>query len=114
MCAAPAFFLTGWFPMLAFTLLSLSLWGLAMGIAGANLMPIICLIVDSRYRATALGVSNLCAAVSGGLAIYGFGALRDAKIGINLMLTFAGFGAAFCALSLWLVIVGLNRAGRKN
>ena len=113
-CAVPAFFLTGWFPMMALTLMSLSLWGLAMGIMGANLMPVICMTVDSRYRATAMGMSNLCAAVSGGLAIYGFGALRDAKIGINLMLTFAGFGAAFCALSLWLVIVGLNRAGRKN
>ena len=114
MCAAPAFFLTGWFPMLAFTLLSLSLWGLAMGIAGANLMPIICLVVDSRYRATAMGVSNLCAAVSGGLAVYGVGALRDAKIGVNLILTFAGFGAVLCALSLWLVNVGLNMAEKKK
>jgi len=110
MGAAPAFFLTGWFPMLGFTLLSLSLWGLAMGIAGANLMPIICLIVDSRYRATALGISNLCAAVSGGLAIYGVGALRDAKMGLNLILTFAGFGAALCAGLLWL----LNNLARKH
>lgn len=114
MCAVPAFFLTGWFPMLAFTLLSLSLWGLAMGVAGANLMPIICLTVDSRYRATALGMSNLCAAVSGGLAIYGAGALRDAKIGVNFILTFAGFGAILCALSLWLVKVGLNMAEKKK
>lgn len=110
-CAAPAFFLTGWFPMLAYTLLSLSLWGLAMGIAGANLMPIICLIVDSRYRATALGVSNLCAAVSGGVAVYGFGAMRDAKIGIHLMLTFAGFGAVLCALFLWLVNNSVRKSG---
>ncbi|MSU47216.1 MAG: MFS transporter [Lacunisphaera sp.] len=114
MCAAPVFFLTGWFPMLAFTLLSLSLWGLAVGIAGANLMPIICLTVDTRYRATAMGVSNLCAAVSGGLAVYGAGALRDAKIGVNFILTFAGFGAVLCALSLWLVNVGLNMAEKKK
>jgi MFS family permease len=108
-CAAPTFFLTGWYPMLAFTLLSLSLWGLAMGVAGANLMPIICLTVDARYRSTAMGMSNLCAAVSGGLAVYGVGALRDAKLGVNLILTFAGFGAVSCALFLWLVNLALKR-----
>jgi predicted MFS family arabinose efflux permease len=112
--AAPTFFLTGWFPMLAFTLLSLSVWGLAMGVIGANLMPMICLTVDSRYRSTAMGVSNLCAAVAGGLAVYGVGALRDAKMGVNLILTFAGFGAFFCALFLWLITVVLKRNQRKN
>ena len=47
---------------MVFTIVSLSLWGLAMGFLGANLMPIICLVVDSRYRATAMGVLNFCAA----------------------------------------------------
>lgn len=110
-CAAPVFWLTGWFPQLAFTLVSLSLWGLAMGFLGANMMPIICLIVDSRYRATAMGVLNLCAAVSGGLAVYGIGALRDAKMGINLILTFAGFGAILCASFLWLVNNSVKKHG---
>ena len=110
-CAAPVFWLTGWFPQLAFTLVSLSLWGLAMGFLGANMMPIICLIVDSRYRATAMGVLNLFAAVSGGLAVYGIGALRDAKMGINLILTFAGFGAILCASFLWLVNNSVKKHG---
>ncbi len=110
-CAAPAFWMTGWFPMIVFTLVSLSLWGLAMGFLGANMMPIICLVVDSRYRATAMGVLNFCAAVSGGLAVYGVGALRDAKIGINLILTFAGFGAVLCALFLWLVNNSVRKYG---
>lgn len=110
-CAAPAFWLTGWFPMIAFTLVSLSLWGLAMGFLGANMMPIICLVVDSRYRATAMGVLNFCAAVSGGLAVYGVGALRDAKIGVNLILTFGGFGAVLCALFLWLVNNSVRKSG---
>lgn len=108
--AAPAFWLTGWFPAFSLTLISLSLWGLAMGFLGGNLMPIICLVVDSRYRATALGMTNLCAAVSGGLAVYGVGALRDAGIGINLLLTCAGFGAVLCAGFLWL----LNQSVRKH
>jgi len=102
-CAVPAFWLTGWSPMIGFTLASLSFWGLAMGFLGANMMPIICLVVDSRYRATAMGVLNLFAAVSGGLAVYVIGALRDAQFGFNLILTAAGFGAALCASLLWVV-----------
>lgn len=109
-CAVPVFWLTGWFPSMVFTIVSLSLWGLAMGFLGANLMPIICLVVDSRYRATAMGVLNFFAAVSGGLAIYGVGALRDSKVGFNLILTAAGFGAVLCAVFLWLV----NNSVRKN
>ena len=102
-CAAPAFWLTGWSQQLGFTLASLSLWGLAMGFLGANMMPITCLMVDPRYRATAMGVLNLFAAVSGGLAVYGVGALRDAHIGFSLILTTAGFGAVLCGLLLWAV-----------
>lgn len=109
-CAAPAFWLTGWFPAIGFTLASLSLWGLAMGFLGANMMPITCLVVDPRYRATAMGVLNLFAAVSGGLAVYSIGALRDAQLGSHLILTIAGFGALLCALLLWQV----NRSVRKH
>jgi len=109
-CAAPAFCLTGWLQLISLTLVSLSLWGLAMGFLGANLMPIICLVVDSRYRATAMGVLNLCAALSGGLAVYGVGALRDAQVGFGLILTTAGFGAVACALFLW----GVNHLVRKH
>jgi predicted MFS family arabinose efflux permease len=109
--AAPAFWLTGWFPAISFTLISLSLWGLAMGFLGGNLMPIICLVVDSRYRATALGMTNLCAAVSGGLAVYGVGALRDAGIGVNLLLTCAGFGAVLCAGFLWFLNLSVKKRG---
>lgn len=109
--AAPAFWLTGWFPAISFTLLSLSLWGLAMGFLGGNLMPVICLVVDSRYRATALGMTNLCAAVSGGLAVYGVGAMRDAGIGINLILACAGFGAVLCAGFLWLLNLSVRKRG---
>ena len=68
---APVFWLTGWFPYMFFSLLSLSMWGLAMGFFGANTMPITCLVVDARYRATAIGLLNACTAIFGGIALYG-------------------------------------------
>ncbi|MBL9216541.1 MAG: MFS transporter [Opitutaceae bacterium] len=107
--AAPAFWMTGYSNLIFFTILSLVLWGLAEGFLGANMMPIICLVVDSRYRATALGVLNCFTAICGGLAIYGVGALRDAKIGITMILVVAGVGVLLCGVTLWLVNAALKR-----
>jgi len=109
--AAPAFWGTGWSHSISLTLVCLSLWGLAMGIFGANTMPIICLVVDERYRATALGILNGVTAISGGLVIYGVGALRDAHYGVGLILTFAGLGAFLCGFCLWMVNVVLRKRG---
>jgi predicted MFS family arabinose efflux permease len=106
----PLFLLTGWFEHISFTLLTLAMWGLAMGFLGSNTMPIVCLVVDARYRATAIGVLNGFTAICGSLAIYGVGALRDAKVGISLILTFAAVGVFFCGLFLWMA----NLAVRKN
>ena len=110
---APVFWLTGCFPYMFFSLLSLSLWGLAMGFFGANTMPIICLVVDVRYRATAVGLVNACTAIFGGFALYGVGALRDAKININLILTLTGLGVFLCGFFLWLVNTSLKKTERN-
>jgi MFS family permease len=108
--AAPAFWLTGYSHVLGITILSLILWGLAEGFLGANMMPIICLTVDPRYRATALGVLNCFTAICGGLSIYGVGALRDANVGVSMILTFAGLGVVFCGVFLVLVNVTLRNS----
>jgi MFS family permease len=110
--AAPAFWMTGASNLIIFTISSLILWGLAEGFLGANMMPIICLVIDARYRATALGVLNCFTAICGGLAIYGVGALRDAKVSISFVLTLAGVGVFLCSVTLWLVNVALKRRER--
>lgn len=107
--AAPAFWMTGASHLIVFTIASLILWGLAEGFLGANMMPIICLVIDTRYRATALGVLNCFTAICGGLAIYGVGALRDARVSISFVLTLAGVGVLLCGVALWLVNVVLLR-----
>ncbi|SDS49371.1 Sugar phosphate permease [Opitutus sp. GAS368] len=106
----PLFLLTGWFHHIGFTIVSLAAWGLAMGFLGANTMPMVCLVVDARYRATAIGVLNGLTSICGSLAIYGVGALRDAKVGVSLILTFAAIGVFLCGSLLWLA----NLAVKKN
>ena len=111
---APAFWLTGWSPHIIFTIISLVMWGVAMGCLGSNMMPIVCLIVDVRYRATAIGMTNLVINLCGGLAIYGVGLLRDAGFGVNLILTFAGVGVFLCGALLWLTNVLVRRNERAK
>ena len=80
-----------------------------MGFLGANNMPIICLVVDARYRATSVGIMNCCTAVFGGIAVYGVGALRDAKIGVTSIIMLTAAGVFTCGLLLWLVNVSLKK-----
>ncbi len=109
MVSTPVFVATGWFPSISLTLLGLGMWGLAMGFLGANNMPIICLVVDARYRATSVGIMNCCTAVFGGIAVYGVGALRDAKIGVTSIIMLTAAGVFTCGLLLWLVNVSLKK-----
>lgn len=107
MLAAPVFWLTGWSHLMFFTVASLCTYGLVMGIMGSNQMAIVCLVVDARYRATAIGVLNGGTAIAGGLAIYGVGAMRDVGIGVGSILAFAGMGVFLCGFLLWLTAFGL-------
>lgn len=64
----------------------------------ANLMPIVCMIVDDRYRATAYGILNMFSTIIGGIALYAGGILRDAKVDLANIYQVAGsamFIAAF-------------------
>lgn len=72
-------------------------YGVTRTFTDANMMPILCLIVDSRYRATGYGMLNLLACVIGGIGIYAAGAMRDAKIPMTSMLLFVVAILAVCA-----------------
>ena len=55
----------------------------------ANMMPVLCLVVDPKYRATAYGVLNFVACIIGGVGLYAGGVLRDLKINLGTMYQFA-------------------------
>jgi MFS family permease len=106
----PVFVIASITPHLGISLLSLSLYGVVMGFLGANMMPIVCLVADPRYRATAIGVLNAVTAVFGGLAVFGAGALRDAKFSPHVILGCATAGVLLCGVFLWMVNVGVRKA----
>ena len=101
--AAPVFWLAGHSALISFTIFGLLSWGLAAGFLGANMMPIICMVAKTEYRATGLGVMNCFTAIFGALSIYGVGLLRDSRVDVSQMLAFAAVGVILCAAFLLLV-----------
>jgi MFS family permease len=88
-------------PVLAPVLAGLLIYGFVRPFPDANMVPILCQIVDPRYLATGVGVLNMFAVLIGGLTIYVGGALRDAHVSIITVFNFGAAGLLVCALLLW-------------
>lgn len=80
----------------------------------ANMMPILCLIVDDRYRATAYGIFNFFSTIIGGIAIYAGGILRDAKIDLSYIYQAAALIMVVCAVLLLGVRKGISISETKS
>jgi MFS family permease len=98
--AAPAILLAASTGLLGCAVAGLVCFGLARAFADANMMPILCLVSDPRYRATGYGILNLFGCVVGGGAIYAGGVLRDAQVDPSRIFQFSAASLALCAVLL--------------
>lgn len=96
--AAPAILLLAHTSVLPLALTGLALYACARYFSDANAMPVLCLYVDPRYRATSWGVSTLFSSFIGGLGIYAAGWVRDAKIDLVHLFHFAVGSILLCAV----------------
>ena len=101
--AAPGILIAAHAGSVALAMAGLVLFGLARSFADANMMPILCLVSDPRYRATGYGILNATACLVGGLAIYAGGALRDAAVDIRRIFDLAGVILLACSGMLLLL-----------
>lgn len=109
--AAPAVLLAGSTDTLGLAIAGLAAFGLTKSFTDANMMPILTLVSDRRFRATGYGVLNLCSCTVGGLAIYAGGMLRDAKIDVSAIFQ---FGAALVVVSAALLYFVKPRAAQAH
>jgi predicted MFS family arabinose efflux permease len=79
-------------------------FGLAKGFHDANFMPIICQVVDIRYRATGYGIMSFFSVIAGGIMIYIGGALKDANISLSVVYQISAVGVLLSGL----VLLGLR------
>lgn len=97
----PALFGIGNAPTLLVAVAFLVLFGLGWGIFDCNNMPILAQITRPELRATGYGIMNLVSIGCGGFADWGFGAMRDRNVPLNVI-----FGA-FASTALFSVVLVL-------
>jgi sugar phosphate permease len=101
--AVPAVLLVANTTVLVLALVGLVVYGFARPFPDANMVPILCQIVDPRYLATGVGILNMFAVMIGGATIYAGGALRDANVSVSTTFNFGAVGLLVCAVILWFI-----------
>lgn len=101
--AGPAILLAASTTLLPLALAALMVYSLMKAFCDTNMMPILSLVSDGRYRATGYGLLNMFSCTVGGLAVYAGGALRDARVDVNRVFMFSALSLLFCAGLLLLV-----------
>lgn len=101
--AAPAIFLASYSTVLYLTILFIMIYGLTSKFTDTNMMPMLCLIVDDRYRATGYGILNMFSTIIGGLGIYMAGALRDSQINLSVIYQISAISILVCLGILFFV-----------
>jgi nitrate/nitrite transporter NarK len=103
MIAAPFIFMASHTNVLAVAIICFMIFVFTRSFTDANLMPVLCMIINTKYLATAYGVLNLFACIIGGLGIYAAGLLRDSKINLSTIFQFAALIMIISAVLLYLV-----------
>ncbi len=98
--AAPAIFFTAHTNLLLVAIVGLVTYGFTRSFSDSNMMPILCLVADSRYRATGYGLLNMFSCITGGVMIWAGGWIKDRGIDLNTVFLVASGTVLFCALLL--------------
>jgi MFS family permease len=101
--ATPALFVTSTTHVFLFAIVGLSIFGLARGISDSNVMPILCQVVDDRYRASGYGILNFLSTICGGTMIYIAGFLKDAHVDLSVVFIIASGCLLLASASLYFV-----------
>ncbi|KAA9353074.1 spinster family MFS transporter [Larkinella humicola] len=106
--AAPAIFLASTTDILSVAVVGFVFYAFTRVFSDANMMPILCLVADPRYRATGYGILNLFSCIIGGLGLYAGGVLRDAQVSFSQIFQVATGLLVICAVILFLLKPKLN------
>lgn len=104
MFAVPTIFFGSITAVLVITVAAFAMYGLTSKFTDTNMMPILCLIVDHRYRATGYGILNMLSTIIGGLGVYIAGVMRDIQIGLSLVYQVSAIALIICSGILFLVL----------
>jgi MFS family permease len=98
--AAPAVLVAAQTDVLVVAIVGMTIYGFTRVFGDANMMPMLCLVSDPRYRATGYGVINMVSCGLGGVAIYAGGKLMDHGMSLSVLFLFSAGIMVVCALLL--------------
>ena len=101
--AAPCIFLASSMSALPLAIAFFMVYALTKAFCDTNMMPMLCMVVNPRYRATGYGVINALGTIVGGVALYAGGALRDMNIELGQMYQAAALIMLVCASLLFMI-----------
>lgn len=101
--AVPFIFMASYTTVLPLAIIFFLVYAFTRSFVDSNLMPILCMVADPRYRATGFGILNFFATVVGGIGLYAGGILRDAHIDLSKMFQFSALTMVICAFLLFMV-----------
>ncbi len=101
--AAPAAYMAGSTDVLFLAIGGFMIYAVTRTFTDTNLMPILCMIADDKYRATGYGILNMFACLVGGLSIYAGGVLRDASVNTQVLFKTGAITMVVCAALLFII-----------
>lgn len=81
----------------------LVVYGISRTFFDVNLVPLVCLIADPRYRATGIGVISAFSCITGGIMIYLVGVLRDFDVHLGDIFSYMAISLAICIVLLLMI-----------
>jgi MFS family permease len=106
--AAPCVFIAGYTGVLVIAIVLFMVYAFTKMFVDSNLMPALCMLIDTRYRATGYGILNMLATIVGGIGIVVAGALRDSQVNLGVMYRFAA-GCMVICIVLFIIIKNIKK-----
>lgn len=100
--SAPCIFFASSTTVLSLAILFFVFYALTRAFCDTNMMPILCMVVDNRYRATGYGIFNMFSCIVGGIGLFAGGALRDSNVNLSSVYQFAALTMLICAALLFM------------
>jgi len=88
--------------ILPLAIVAFMIYSFTRSFGDANMMPMLCMVADPKYRATGYGILNFFSTIIGGIALYAGGVLRDSNIDLSNMYKFAALIMIICAILLFM------------
>ncbi len=100
--AAPCIFMASYTNILVLAVAAFMLYSMTRSFGDSNMMPMLCMVADPRYRATGYGILNFFSTIIGGISLFAGGMLRDANVNLSRMYQVAALIIIVCSVFLFL------------